>query len=187
MDDDNEFAELEAELRTLAPMAPPPEVELALAAELGRPVLVAARAPKPVYRTATTWTSWKWANWGVAAALVGLMAWFSWQHPAPDAAARPVPVIDPMALTVDGLATTGEFDPAATLERGGVVYRPVSAERIVLGSRVDAVVQLADGSAAERVRDYFIDSVTWRASTGEAELQVNVPREAVRFVGLAVN
>jgi len=172
MDDETDFADLEAELRELSPAAPPAHLERLLAAQLDQPV------PKPAYRTATTWTSWKWANWGVAAALVGLMAWFSWRTPEADVSMENAPL-----ATLTGLG----LEVSETMERGGIVYRPVSAERLLLGSRVDGVVRLADGTAAERVRDYFIDTVTWRATAGKGELQVNVPREAVRFVGLAAN
>ena len=62
--------------------------------------------------------------------------------------------------------------------------RPVRAARTLVGSQVDGVVELADGSSAERVRDYYLDTIEWRDAQGNAHLRWEIPREAVRFVGL---
>ena len=65
------------------------------------------------------------------------------------------------------------------------MLKPVRAERTLLASRIDGVVELADGSAAQRVRDYYVDTIVWRDAAGRSQLKWEVPREAVRFVGLA--
>ena len=46
-------------------------------------------------------------------------------------------------------------------------------------------MELADGTAVQRVRDYFVDTIEWRDSRGQAQLRWEVPRESVRYVGLA--
>ena len=63
--------------------------------------------------------------------------------------------------------------------------RPVKAGRTLIGSRPDGVVELADGSTVERVRDYYVDTIVWRDTAGNAQLRWDVPQEAVRYVGLA--
>ena len=55
----------------------------------------------------------------------------------------------------------------------------------MIGSRPDGVVELADGSTVERVRDYYVDTIVWRDTAGNAQLRWEVPQEAVRYVGLA--
>ncbi|MCF3651287.1 hypothetical protein [Synoicihabitans lomoniglobus] len=181
---DNEFADLEAELRQLRPRQPCSRLQSRIAEVLDAPELAAPFRPRestsgssslpravrrvPVYTTATTWTSWKWANWGVAAALVALMTVLSISHFPPAITAA-----DPTAAVALGAAVE-----APTL-------RPVKAGRTIIGSRSDGVIELADGSAVERVRDYFVDTIEWRDPAGVAQLRWEVPRESVRFVGLA--
>ncbi|WP_221032335.1 hypothetical protein [Actomonas aquatica] len=188
---DNEFADLEAELLRLQPRQPGARLESRLAAELEltaalRPASSRARgvmedrratAPAPRYRTATAWTSWKWSNWAVAAALVAVMLTLqrveSRRSGVEDTA---------IAATTSATASVNPTTPADAAAAG---LRPVKAGRVLLGSRVDGVVELADGSAVERVRDYFVDTIEWRDPAGNSQLRWEVPREAVRYVGLA--
>lgn len=169
---DNEFADLEAELKQLRPRAARADMETLLAETLegGAPTAMAAergRHERGHYTTATSWTSWKWANWGVAAALVAMMAVWSTLTPSlPDRGVS------------ESIATTSAGEPKSML-------RPVRAGRTLLASRIDGVVELADGSSAQRVRDYYVDTIVWRDPAGRSQLKWEVPREAVRFVGLA--
>lgn len=171
---DNEFAELEAELKQLRPRAARADLETVLAESLDAGAAggwseTRQRAhPSPAYTTATSWTSWKWANWGVAAALVAVMA--VWSSLAPV-------VESPVAA--QGIAKT------QTTSESAPVLRPVRAGRTLLASRIDGVVELADGSSAQRVRDYYVDTFVWRDPAGRSQLKWEVPREGVRFVGLA--
>ncbi len=179
---DNEFADLEAELLRLQPRQPGARLEARLAHELEpgaatapvatRSVVADRRAgvARPRYRTATTWTSWKWSNWAVAAALVALMLTLNRLAPLPDRAG-------------ESPALVAQAETAGPV--GAPELRPVKAGRVLLGSRSDGVVELADGSAVERVRDYFVDTIEWRDVGGTAQLRWEVPREAVRYVGLA--
>ncbi len=175
---DNEFADLEAELKQLRPRATRTDLEVRLAKVL-EPAVADRVGGSPTrtrsdYRTATAWTSWKWVNWGVAAALVALMSVWSVLAPpsvAPDLQAR-------MA------ADPGDAMAAAPSELNDAL-KPVRAGRTLLASRIDGVVELADGSSAQRVRDYYLDTIVWRDPAGHRQLKWEVPREAVRFVGLA--
>ncbi len=161
MDNENEFSALEAELRCLRPRRPGSALERRIAAALAEPSPVAPRRCN--YFTATSWTSWKWANWAVAAVLVALMAVAVKLSP-PSEHSPSVAAIDADAMSA---------------------LRPIKAGRTLLGSRVDGVIELDDGSAAKRVRDYFVDTIEWRDPAGQTRLTWSVPRESVRYVGLA--
>lgn len=178
---DNEFAELEAELLRLRPRHPSLRLEARLSAALDGPGLATALAPvsaepghRPArrgaerpstYRTATAWSSWKWANWAVAAGLAIVMAGLS--------AVKP------------GLRWTSNLAPSEVAVGRTPRLQPYKAGRTVVGSQLDGVVELADGSAVQRVRDYYVDTIEWRDPQGRAQLRWEVPRESVRFVGLA--
>lgn len=167
---DNSLKDLEAELAELTPAAPSTRLEQRLAADLGtNPSAMETRLTRrSAYRSATTWTSWKWANWTVAAALVVMMTMATRWAPTSEA---------PSALAVPGLAQAGA-DSADIL-------RPVRAARTLIESRPEAIVELPDGSPVERVRDYFVDTIEWRDAAGETQLRWELPRESVRFVALA--
>jgi hypothetical protein len=171
---DNEFTDLEAELKQLRPRATSTDFESCLAQILDAPednISTGSRArPRAKYATATSWTSWKWTNWGVAAALVALMAVWSSLSTSP-----PTATVFAESPVVSALSPPDESG----------ALRPVRAGRTLLASRVDGLVELPDGSAAQRVRDYYVDTIVWRDATGRSQLKWEVPREAVRFVGLA--
>jgi hypothetical protein len=169
---DNEFADLETELKQLRPRAAGTDLETELAQSLDGSAAPKwtdsrQRARSPAYPTATTWTSWKWGNWGVAAALVAVMA--GWSSLAPSVQSS----IDAQSIAL------------SEADGGEPVLRPVRAGRTLLASRMDGIVELADGSTAQRVRDYYVDTIVWRDPAGRSQLKWEVPREAVRFVGLA--
>lgn len=164
---DNSLKEIERELAALSPQAPSAalmnrlESELASDAEAAIPARPVATRRR--YHTATSWTSWKWANWTVAAALMVLLAVSSrWMEETriPDG------VGFPQAVAPDD------------------VLRPVRAARTLVDSRSEAILELPDGSPVERVRDYFVDTIEWQDADGEARLRWELPRESVRFVAL---
>jgi hypothetical protein len=123
------------------------------------------------YATATRWTSWKWSNWGVTAALVALIA--VWSSLSTSSSTATVLAESPVVSALSPLVDSGAF-------------RPVRAGRTLIASRVDGLVELPDGSVAQRVRDYYVDTIVWRDATGRSQLKWEVPREAVRLAGLAV-
>ena len=170
---DNEIADLEAELKQLRPRAARADLETVLAESLDASAITGwtetrRRVKRPAYTTATSWTAWKWANWGVAAALVAMMAVWSSFTPAIES-----------SVTEQAVAMVEPVSEAAP------ILRPVRAGRVLLASRIDGLVELADGSSAQRVRDYYMDTIIWRDSDGRSQLKWEVPREGVRFVGLA--
>ena len=168
---DNEFAELEAELLRLTPRRPGPALKnrVADSLDLVTPtdaITAPRRREQGRYTTATSWSSWKWANWTVAAALVAVMAFWT--------ARQPVGPIETEVMTGPIAAVTSPPE-----------LRPVKAGRTLIGSRPDGVVELADGSTVERVRDFYVDTIVWRDRAGRAQLRWDVPQEAVRYVGLS--
>lgn len=176
MDKDNDFADLEAELQQLQPRRPPPELEARISEILSRPELARTTHATTVggeERALGIWTTWKWANWSVAAALIALLVTLSRWVP-------PIPAVGPAESETLVSTEPASADPAAV---GGL--KPVRASRTIVDSRVEGVYELPDGSAVERVRDYFIDTIEWRDPSGRSQLRWEVPRESVRFVGLA--
>lgn len=148
MDDD--LQQLEAELKSLRPVAPSRELEARIAADLN---------PKP----RALW--WTWLTLPVAAAAaVALMLY-----------PRPSPKDSPAAPALAENATR-----AGPAERP--VFKPVSAENVLLRSQDEGLVTLADGSAARRVRQSYIDTIVWKDPTGRASLRWSVPRQEERVV-----
>ncbi len=125
-----------------------------------RPVATGRRQ----YRTATSWTSWKWANWSVAVGLLVMISVASYWAPTP-------------ASTDSGTVIA---HPTAASE----ALRPVRAARTLVDSRMEALLELPDGSPVQRVRDYYVDTIEWRDPNDGALLRWELPREAVRFVAL---
>ena len=169
---DNEFADLEAELLRLTPRRPGVALENRVADSLDLAVApitnpVSQRRERVRYTTATSWSSWKWANWTVAASLVAFMAVWTARQP-----------VSPVEEDITDAASVAAVVHSPEL-------RPFKAGRTLIGSRADGVVELADGSTVERVRDYYVDTIVWRDPAGHSQLRWDVPQEAVRYVGLA--
>lgn len=163
---DNEFSDLETELQQLAPAQPSARLIDRLEVELGDASSAAGPAlpRRSTYQSATNWSSWKWANWTVAAGLAIVVTLASWWGPE--------------ARLLDGRIVMSDTSNPAD------VLRPVRAARTLVESRPEGVVELADGSPVERVRDYYIDTIEWRDGAGAAQLRWELPRESVRFVAL---
>lgn len=155
MNDD--LLELERELQSLRPRRPGPRMAAGIAAALAQSLPASHR------QSATSWTSWKWVNWGVAAALVALMALFTPDRPRSPARA-PLPAGSPVAG-----------------------YAPVAAERTIYSAKDEGVVTLADGTSARQLRSYYVDTITWRDPASNASLRWSVPQEEVRVVPIRVN
>lgn len=62
------------------------------------------------------------------------------------------------------------------------LFRPVAAQNLLLSSEDDGYVQLADGTTARRLRQSYIDTITWQNPRTKASLKWTVPREEVRVV-----
>lgn len=69
-------------------------------------------------------------------------------------------------------------DPAGS----SVSFKPVAAENLLLESRDEGLVDLGHGVTARRVRESYLDTITWKNPRTNASLQWTVPREEVRVV-----
>lgn len=61
-------------------------------------------------------------------------------------------------------------------------FRPVAAENLLVSSKDEGVVVLADGTPARQVRMGYLDTITWKNPTTNASLSWTFPREEVRVV-----
>jgi len=149
---DDELQNLEAELKRLRPRAPSAELQARIAGEL---------APR---RRA----NWAWAALPLAAAFAVLLAVkfrSATEQPKSEPAGE-TPVSPPQ------LAQTPTPD----------LYKPIAAENVLYDSRDEGLITLANGSQARRVRNSYVDTITWRNPQTNASVRWSAPRSEVRVV-----
>ncbi|MBS0631235.1 MAG: hypothetical protein JSS11_04935 [Verrucomicrobia bacterium] len=151
---DDELQQFEAELKQLRPVTPSRELKLRIEAELTASAGESAENPRPFW--------WAWI------ALPAVMA---------TAAALALVVF--MSSPVSAPPTGA---PAVAVSPGGPAFKPVSAENVLLEAKDEGLVTLADGSAARRVRQSYIDTIVWKDPAGRASLRWSVPRQEERVV-----
>ena len=78
------------------------------------------------------------------------------------------------------LARPGEMLTPRVSDEG--IYKPVSAEGVRYQSNDEGMTTLADGTPARRVRDSYIETITWENPATKASLRWTVPYEEVRVV-----
>ena len=61
-------------------------------------------------------------------------------------------------------------------------FKPVAAQNLLLGEREEDLLVLSDGSPARRVRQTYLDRITWENPSTHASLTWTVPREEVSVV-----
>lgn len=106
---------------------------------------------------------WWWAALPLAAAVaVAFAPWF-----------RPTDVQAPVAATIP-VAPKADALPDE--------YRPVAAENLLYATQDEGVVTLTGGAQARRVRNSYVDTITWRNPRTNASLRWSVPRDEVRVV-----
>lgn len=105
---------------------------------------------------------WVWTALPIAAALALLLTLNRSDHEVPTAAAPAV--------------------AQATTRPTPEVYRPVSVENVLYASEDEGIVTLENGARVHRVREAYVDTVTWRNPQTNASLRWSVPREEVRVV-----
>lgn len=158
---DDPIIELENELKALRPRRPSADLQARLARELDS----ARPAVGPAYASATTFRSWKWVGWQLAAAaaliLLGVAA--GWRVLAPSATRPSVPPV-----------------PAALAARD--TYEPVGATNMLYDVQDEGPVATGDTSAVRRVRARYVDTYTWRNPATNASLKWSVPRDEVRVI-----
>lgn len=171
---DDALTELENELKALRPGKPSAGLQARIARELDTR---ADTGVAPRYTAATTFRSWKWVGWQLAAAAavtltVSLGVW-RFQHGAADE-----PAVNAPAPAAPAIARTPPSStPAATAR-----YRPVGATNVLYDMQDDGPAYLADRTPARRVRYRYVDTYTWRAPASNASLKWSVPREEVRVM-----
>jgi hypothetical protein len=153
MDDD--LKALEQELERLRPRAPSPRLLSALEREL------ASTRPAPLLAFPGR-RLWAWAAALVMACAVGLVLRFAEVIPAGGAT-----------------VATGE-KPSGSVPVEG--YTPVTAERTIYASADEGFITLADGTAARRVRNQFVDTIVWRDASSNASVRWSVPGEEIRLL-----
>lgn len=174
---DDTPTELESELRTLRPRNP----SAGLLARIGRELADNAASSVPIaqkYATATTFHSWKWAGWQLAAAVavtltVSLGVWRYQQRAI--SAGSPAVAAGPTSPTI------ARSQPS-TAPSNNQRYRPVGATNVLYDMKDDGPAYLADDTPARQVRYRYVDTYTWKAPASNASLKWSVPREEVRVL-----
>lgn len=157
MDDD--FKNLEAELKRLRPAAPSRDLLARLEAELAP-----SAAPVAIVRRGSrAW--WLWA--GALPFAAGLVvAWaIATRWPSAPGSDRPLAANSPV--------------PAPATE---AVFKPVAAENVLYAVSDEGLVTLDDGTSARRERLSYVDTITWKNPRTNASVRWTVPREEVRVV-----
>jgi len=168
---DEDFSDLENELRSLRPKGPSSRLLAEIERELGATSCVALPFAAPRDRSSglSVWERYAPLAMPVAAAVVfGLLAA---RFPGRSGTAR---TATPRADSADVSQAVG-VEPLAS-------YKPVSAETGAYASLDEGLVILADGSSARQWRDRYVDTITWRNPSTNASLQWSVPRDEVRVV-----
>lgn len=162
MDDD--FSQLEAELKALRPAVPSARVNARIEAELTTTAAVTERA-RVVRHTSRVW--WLWAAALPAAAAVALLA-VVWARRAP--------------MGAMGSRGAGTSLAAAQLAAATELFKPVAAENVLYAVSDEGLVTLDDGTAARRERLQYVDTITWKNPRTNASVRWTMPREEVRVV-----
>lgn len=101
-------------------------------------------------------------------------------------AAMPAAAMLAAAVVVE---TRWPAQPAATPHApspAAPAFKPVAFRDVLVDSRDDGYVVLADGRPARRLREAHIDTITWRDPRSAASLQWSVPREQIRIVPVSI-
>jgi hypothetical protein len=169
MNDD--FSDLEAELKRMRPCAPSSELQSRLAATLDRPAAPAAQ-PVSIDRSVIFRRAWRWVRWPAAVAAAVVLALVVTRRTDPV-----LPRADQTAHPVGG-NEAGPFAAATAAD----LYEPVSAENVLYDSRDEGLITLDDGTAAHRVFQCYLDTYTWRNPRTNASLRWTVPRDELRVI-----
>jgi hypothetical protein len=108
-------------------------------------------------------TVWWWAALPLAAAVA--LAFAPWFRPAQVHA--PVVTTTPVAPMTENMPDE---------------YQPVAAENLLYATQDEGLVTLTSGMPARRVRNSYVDTITWRNPRTNASLRWSVPRDEVRVV-----
>ncbi len=155
---DEDLISLEAELRQLRARPPRATLEDAIARGLA--------APPPRLTSATTWKSWKWIPWSVAAAAMVAVGLGLWERESGNSSAA--------------LPAPETRERTASPAPGVRAFRPIAAERIYLADAREEWVAGRDGIAVRQLRRAYVDTVTWQEDGGRAAVLWQVPGEEIQ-------
>ncbi len=65
---------------------------------------------------------------------------------------------------------------------GEAAFKPVGVRDVLVNSRDEGYVVLADGRTARRLLEAHVDTIVWRNPGSAASIQWSVPREELRIV-----
>ena len=153
---DENFQDLEAELKSLHPRTPSLDVLVRLENKLAPPASVRL----PGRRIAPSMLAWARVGWAVAVAFIvfaGLM------------------IAHRKNSTTREISDTKPQNPAP-------IFKPVRAGNLHYASLEEGYVLLNDGLPARRVLDRYIDSFEWRDPRTNASVEWRIPREEVRII-----
>ncbi|MFI5336453.1 MAG: hypothetical protein ACHQ5A_06695 [Opitutales bacterium] len=172
---DDTLQELENELKSLAPRRPSSGLQIRLERDLDPGVAIVAPGRA---RIATTFRSWMWVGWPLAAAvaLTTVLGVWRWQAGAP--AVIPATTLPAAAAAQPDLASH-RVAPAATSRD---VYLPVAATNVLYDLRDEGPVSPEDNTSGRRMRYRYVDTYTWRNAATHASLKWSIPREEVRVI-----
>lgn len=71
---------------------------------------------------------------------------------------------------------------AAALSKPSAPFKLIAAENILLDSRDEGLVTLADGTPARRLRESYVATLVWKNPRTDASFKWTVPREEFRVV-----
>ena len=170
MNDD--YSDLEAELKRMRPCAPSSELLTRLAATLDQPAASSA-SPVGTHRSVFSWRTWRWVLGSTAVAAAVALAIVTTHRSVPVG-----PTADQTAHPANGMVTA----PIPATPASPDLYKPVSVENVLYDSRDEGLVTLDDGAAARRVFQRYLDTYTWRNSRTNASLRWTIPRDEVRVI-----
>lgn len=70
----------------------------------------------------------------------------------------------------------------ASLPKSAAPFKLIAAENILLDSRDEGLVTLADGTPARRLRESYVATLVWKNPRTDASFKWTVPREEFRVV-----
>lgn len=113
-------------------------------------------------RARNRYVVWSWVGFPAAAAIavVGILKW-NYSPPAKNASVQVV---------------------SAPAEASEATFKPISADNVLLHASDEGYVTLTDGTPARRVRQSYVDTITWKNPRTNASLVLTVPREEVQVV-----
>lgn len=189
---DNTLQDLENELKTLQPRAPSEKLKTRLMHELG----ASTASVRPVsFTAATSFRSWKWAGWqlAAAAAVALTVSLIFWRRVQSGSTAPSLAQTQAQAQTAQTAQTDDQSDSPTAVDAARPrvashdTYRPVGATNVLYDLKDEGPDVLADNTPARRVRYRYVDTYTWKNPKNNASVKWSVPREEVRVIPASLN